>query len=66
MNKLLPLLLLTSLIVSGRAAEPTAADKEARAIHERLAPFFRPPAEFEKGLARLEGRQVFGKIIVTF
>jgi alcohol dehydrogenase len=25
-----------------------------------------PLAEFEKGLARLEGRQVFGKIIVTF
>jgi NADPH:quinone reductase-like Zn-dependent oxidoreductase len=25
-----------------------------------------PLAEFEKGLARLEGRQVFGKIVVTF
>ncbi|MGL4973950.1 MAG: zinc-binding dehydrogenase [Bosea sp. (in: a-proteobacteria)] len=25
-----------------------------------------PLAEFEKGLARLEGRQVFGKVIVTF
>jgi alcohol dehydrogenase len=23
-------------------------------------------AEFEKGLARLESRQVFGKVIVTF
>jgi len=25
-----------------------------------------PLAEFERGLNRLEGRQVFGKIIVTF
>jgi NADPH:quinone reductase-like Zn-dependent oxidoreductase len=25
-----------------------------------------PLAEFEKGLARLEGRQVFGKVVVTF
>jgi alcohol dehydrogenase len=25
-----------------------------------------PLAEFEKGLERLEGRKVFGKIIVTF
>jgi len=25
-----------------------------------------PLAEFEKGLARLESRQVFGKVIVTF
>ena len=25
-----------------------------------------PLADFEHGLARLEGRQVFGKIIVTF
>lgn len=25
-----------------------------------------PLADFEKGLARLEGRQVFGKVIVTF
>jgi hypothetical protein len=25
-----------------------------------------PLAEFERGLARLESRQVFGKIIVTF
>jgi NADPH:quinone reductase-like Zn-dependent oxidoreductase len=25
-----------------------------------------PLAEFEKGLARLEGRQVFGKVIVNF
>jgi alcohol dehydrogenase len=25
-----------------------------------------PLAEFERGLARLESRQVFGKIVVTF
>ena len=25
-----------------------------------------PLADFEKGLERLEGRQVFGKVIVTF
>jgi alcohol dehydrogenase len=24
------------------------------------------PADFERGLARLKGRQVFGKVIVTF
>ena len=28
--------------------------------------FVFPLAEFEKGLARLEGRQVFGKVVVTF
>ena len=25
-----------------------------------------PPAEFERGLQRLESRQVFGKVIVSF
>jgi alcohol dehydrogenase len=25
-----------------------------------------PLAEFERGLARLESRQVFGKVVVTF
>jgi alcohol dehydrogenase len=47
-----------------------------RNIHESLAKMASgllpvidtevPLAEFERGLARLEGRQVFGKIIVTF
>jgi hypothetical protein len=30
------------------AAEPDSADKAAEAIHERLAPFFRPPEELTK------------------
>jgi dienelactone hydrolase len=32
------------------AAEPLTADKPADAIHNRLAPFFRPPAELAKDL----------------
>lgn len=32
------------------AAEPTAADKEAAAIYEKLAPHFQPPAELAKDL----------------
>lgn len=40
-------------------------DKMAAGIHPVIDSVF-PLADFEKGLARLEGRQVFGKVIVTF
>lgn len=40
-------------------------DKMAGGIRPVIDSVF-PLADFEKGLARLEGRQVFGKVIVTF
>ena len=49
--------------------------KRSREFYRELLPFLGlkpvidtevPLADFESGLARLEGRKVFGKIIVTF
>ena len=42
-----------------------ALDKMAAGITPVIDSTF-PLADFEKGLARLEGRQVFGKVLVTF
>ena len=44
MNKLSLLLVCGTLAVWGHATEPDS-DKDAEALHRRLAPFFRPPAE---------------------
>ncbi len=50
MKKIAILLLCGPLLVTLPVSESVAADKDAEAIHEHLAPFFTPPKEFAKDL----------------